>query len=263
MKKTLVLVLAVAMVFCFAACGKKEEAVEPVELTVFAAASLTEACTEIGKQYMAANPNVKITFNFDSSGTLLTQINEGAVCDLFISAAQKQMNTLDEAGALLDGTRLDLLENKCALAVADGNPKNIESFSQLCDMLKNEDIKFAMGNSDVPVGAYTQNIFKYYGVDEAAVASKITYGGNVKAVTTAVSESTVDCGIIYASDAYSAGLTVVALSTSEETGGRVIYPAAVLKASTLQDEAKAFLEYLQGPEASAAFEAVLFTPLAK
>ncbi len=120
-----------------------------------------------------------------------------------------------------------------------------------------------MGNSDVPVGQYTQKIFAYYGVDEAAVASKITYGDNVKAVTSAVSESSVDCGIVYASDAYSAGLTVVALATFEETGGRVIYPAAVPKASEHQDEAKAFLEFLKGPEASAEFEKVLFTPLAK
>ncbi len=100
------------MVLCFAACGRKEEAQEDVEITVFAAASLTEACTEIGKLYEAADPHIKVVFNFDSSGKLLTQIQEGAVCDVFISAAQKQMNTLDEAGSLLEGTRLDLLENK-------------------------------------------------------------------------------------------------------------------------------------------------------
>ena len=263
MKKILAVLLALVMVFCFAACGKKEEAKEDVEITVFAAASLTEACTEIGKLYEAANPHVKVVFNFDSSGKLLTQIQEGAVCDVFISAAQKQMNALDEAASLLEGTRLDLLENKCALAVADGNPKDVKDFAQLCDLLKNGDIKFAMGNSDVPVGQYTQKIFAYYGVDEAAVASKITYGDNVKAVTSAVKESAVDCGIVYASDAYSAGLTVVALASFEETGGRVIYPAAVLKASEYQDEAKAFLEFLKRAEASAEFEKVLFTPLAK
>ena len=223
---------------------------------------------------MAENQNVKISFNFDSSGKLLTQIKEGAVCDLFISAAPKQMNALD--GTLKDnadknpdgldmlvaGSRIDLLENKVALAVPEGNPKSIESFDQLADLLKNGEVMLAIGNSDVPVGQYTQKIFAYYEIDEAAIASKLTYGSNVKEVTTAVSEGTVDCGIIYASDAYSANLQVVATATAEMCG-QVIYPAAVLNTSANQDAAAAFLAYLQGAEASAEFEAVLFTPLSK
>ena len=120
----------------------------------------------------------------------------------------------------------------------------------------------AIGNSDVPVGQYTRKIFAYYEIDESAIASKLTYGNNVKEVTTAVSEGTVDCGIIYASDAYSANLTVVATATAEMCG-QVIYPAAVLNTSEHQDAAAAFLAYLQGAEASAEFEAVLFTPLSK
>ena len=120
----------------------------------------------------------------------------------------------------------------------------------------------AIGNSDVPVGQYTQKIFKFYDIDENAIAAKLTYGSNVKEVTTAVSEGTVDCGIIYASDAYSAGLTVAATATAEMCG-QVIYPAAVLNTSEHQDAAAAFLTYLQGAEASAEFEAVLFTPLSK
>ena len=217
---------------------------------------------------------MKISFNFDSSGKLLTQIKEGAVCDLFISAAPKQMNALD--GTLKDnadknpdgldmlaaGSRIDLLENKVALAVAEGNPKDIDSFDKLAELLKSGDVKLAIGNSDVPVGQYTQKIFTYYDIDENAVADKLTYGSNVKEVTTAVSESTVDCGIIYASDAYSAGLTVAATATADMCG-QVIYPAAVLNTSAHQEAAAAFLTYLQGAEASAEFEAVLFTPLSK
>ena len=241
---------------------------------MFAAASLTESLTAIGNKYMAENENVKITFNFDSSGKLLTQITEGAVCDLFLSAAPKQMNALD--GSLKDdadknpdgldmlvaGSRIDLLENKVALAVADGNPKGIESFDQLAELLKSGEVMLAIGNSDVPVGQYTQKIFAYYGIDEASVADKLTYGSNVKEVTTAVSEGTVDCGIIYASDAYSAQLTVAAEATADMCG-QVIYPAAVLNTSANQEAAAAFLTYLQGEEASAEFEAVLFTPLSK
>ena len=240
---------------------------------MFAAASLTESLTAIGEKYMAENENVKISFNFDSSGKLYTQITEDAVCDLFISAAPKQMNQLD--GTLKDdaeknpdgldllvaGSRIDLLENKVALAVAEGNDKGIDSFDKLADLLKNGDVMLAIGNSDVPVGQYAQKIFKFYDIDENAIAAKLTYGSNVKEVTTAVSAGTVDCGIIYASDAYSAGLTVAATATAEMCG-QVIYPA-VLNTSEHQDAAAAFLAYLQSAEASAEFEKVLFTPLSK
>lgn len=284
MKKLISLLLALVMALSLAACGNKTDdktngddqqtSDETVELTVFAAASLTESLTAIGEKYMAENQNVKLSFNFDSSGKLLTQIKEGAVCDLFISAAPKQMNALD--GTLKDnadknpdgldmlaaGSRIDLLENKVALAVAEGNPKDIDSFDKLAELLKSGDVKLAIGNSDVPVGQYTQKIFTYYDIDENAVADKLTYGSNVKEVTTAVSESTVDCGIIYASDAYSAGLTVAATATADMCG-QVIYPAAVLNTSAHQEAAAAFLTYLQGAEASAEFEAVLFTPLSK
>ncbi len=287
MKKFISLLLALVMALSLVACGnttttddtaKTEDdaatTAESVELTVFAAASLTESLTAIGNKYMAANPNVKLSFNFDSSGKLLTQIKEGAVCDLFISAAPKQMNALD--GTLKDdadknpdgldllvaGSRIDLLENKVALAVADGSDKGIDSFDKLAELLKSGDVTLAIGNSDVPVGQYTQKIFKFYDIDETTVASKLTYGSNVKEVTTAVSEGTVDCGIIYASDAYSANLKVVDTATAEMCG-QVIYPAAVLNTSANQEAAAAFLTYLQGDEASAEFEAVLFTPLSK
>ena len=286
MKKFISLLLALVMALSLVACGNKnagdtqktddnaDTPAETVELTVFAAASLTESLTAIGEKYMAANENVKISFNFDSSGKLLTQIKEGAVCDLFISAAPKQMNALDGTlkddadknpdglDMLVEGSRIDLLENKVALAVSEGNDKGIDSFDKLADLLKNGDVMLDIGNSDVPVGQYTQKIFAYYGIDETAIADKLSHGSNVKEVTTAVSEGTVDCGIIYASDAYSAGLTVAATATAEMCG-QVIYPAAVLNTSANQEAAAAFLTYLQGAEASAEFEAVLFTPLSK
>lgn len=281
MKKLIPLLLALVMALSLVACGNKaddnktdDKASDPVDLTVFAAASLTESLTAIGEKYMAANGNVKISFNFDSSGKLLTQIQEGAVCDLFISAAPKQMNALD--GTLKDdaeknpkgqdllvaGSRIDLLENKVALAVAEGNDKGIDSFDKLAELLKSGDVKLAIGNSDVPVGQYTQKIFKFYDIDESAIADKLTYGSNVKEVTTAVSEGTVDCGIIYASDAYSAKLTVAAEATADMCG-QVIYPAAVLNTSKQQAAAADFLKYLRSAEASSEFEKVLFTPLSK
>ena len=248
---------------------------DSVELTVFAAASMTETLNRIAEDYKAVDPNVTLTFNFASSGDLLTQIKEGADCDVFISAAPKQMNALD--GSLKDdtdknpdgldelqgGTRIDLLENKVTLAVPEGNPKGIKSFDNLAEKLKNGDVLLAIGNSDVPVGQYTQKIFSYYKLDEKALADAgvLTYGSNVKEVTTQVSEGAVDCGIIYATDAFSAGLDTIDEATADMCG-QVIYPAAVLKNSTHADEAKAFLDYLTTDEASKVFESVGFTTLA-
>ncbi len=246
---------------------------EPVELIVFAAASMTETLNTIAEKYKEVAPNVTLVFNFDSSGTLKTQIQEGADCDVFISAAPKQMNALDAAkdaeGGNTDGldfvlseTRINLLENKVALAVPEGNPKGITSYDDLAAKLSEGSVTLAIGNSDVPVGQYTQKIFTYYGLSEDELNTKgvLTYGSNVKEVTTQVSEATVDCGIIYATDAFSAGLTVIDTATAEMCG-QVIYPAAVLNITKNQEAAQAFLEYLTGEEASAVFEAVGFSPI--
>ena len=237
---------------------------EPVELYVFAAASMTETMDQIKEKYEAENPGIMIVPTYDSSGTLLKQIQEGADCDLFISAAPKQMNALEEAGSLAEGSRIDLLENKVTLAVPEGNPKGIESFDQLSELLKSGDVFLCMGNSDVPVGQYTQKIFAFYDLNEEELAKTgvLTYGSNVKEVTTQVKENSVDCGIIYATDAFSAGLETVDSATTEMCG-QVIYPASVLKDSKNAEAAQAFLDYLTGSEASEIFRSVGFTPLGK
>lgn len=279
MKKFLSLLLAGVMALSMAACGSSapaestnEPAAEPVELVVFAAASMTETLTTIGEQYKEVAPNVTLTFNFDSSGTLKTQIEEGAEVDLFISAGQKQMNQLDKDAdpaintAGLDfvepGTRINLLENKVTLVVPEGNPKGVDSFDTLIAGLKDGSLMLAMGNSDVPVGQYTQKILKYYEVSEEDLANAgvITYGTNVKEVTTQVSEAVVDCGVVYCTDAFSAGLTVVDSATAEMCG-QVIYPAAVMNVSAHKAEAQAFLDYLTTDAAMAVFEGVGFAPV--
>ena len=251
------------------------QSAQTTELTVFAAASMTETLNQIAEDYKTVDPNVSLTFNFASSGDLLSQIREGADCDVFISAAPKQMNALDGSlkddadknpdglDELLDGTRIDLLENKVVLAVPEGNPKGIESFDKLADQMGAGEVFLAIGNSDVPVGQYTRKIFAHYGLDEQSLAGAgvLTYGSNVKEVTTQVSEGAVDCGIIYATDAYSAGLESVDEATADMCG-QVIYPAAVLRNSAHPDEAKAFLDYLTGEDAGKVFESVGFTPLA-
>ena len=252
--------------------ASSEAAGESVELIVFAAASLTETLNAIAQDYSAENPGVTFRFNFDSSGTLKTQIQEGADCDLFLSAGQKQMNQLDitaSADVNTDGldfvdpsTRVDLLENKVVLCVPEGSDKGIDSFDALAEHLKAQDILFCMGNSDVPVGQYTQKILAYYDLDEEALAAAgvITYGSNVKEVTTQVSEASVDAGVVYCTDAYSAGLTPVDEATKEMCG-QVIYPAAVMKNALHAEAAKEFLAYLRTDKAATVFESVGFTAL--
>lgn len=309
MKKTLAFLMALCILFALAACGSSVSsdslddilssvqsletsvntlAEQPVdddeevpaperaysgELIVFAAASMTETLTEIGDRFMEENPDVTIAFNFDSSGTLKTQIEEGADVDVFISAGQKQMNQLDiqadpEVNTdgldyVLSETRFNILENKVALAVPDGNPAGIESYDDWAEKLAAGDIFMAMGNEDVPVGQYTQKILAYYEMseEELAAAGSITYGSNVKEVTTQVSEGTVDCGIIYQTDAFSADLTVVDTADAEMCG-QVIYPAAVMNVSGNPELAEAFLAFCTTPESAAVFEADGFTPLA-
>jgi molybdate transport system substrate-binding protein len=243
---------------------------EQTELIVFAAASMTETLQEISGLYAKAAPNIKLVFNFDSSGTLKTQIQEGADCDLFISAGQRQVDQLDitapasvnteKLDFILASSRINLLENRVTLVVPKGNPKNIKDFNGMADAISGRQILLAMGNSDVPVGQYTQSILKFFNLDEKALAAsgKITYGSNVKEVTTQVSEASVDCGIVYCTDAFSARLEVVDYATTDMCG-RVIYPAAVLKTGKNQEAAQAFLNYLGTPEAMAVFEKVGFS----
>ena len=173
------------------------------------------------------------------------------MCDLFPlsrSAANGQLDAAADPSVNTEGLDFcarrqprGLLENKVTLAVPADNPKGIDSFDSLAEHLRAGDILLAMGNSDVPVGQYTQKILAYYGLDEAALASAgcITYGTNVKEVTTQVSEGSVDAGVIYCTDAFSAGLTIVDEATAEMCG-QVIYPAAVLNTSAHQTEAQAF-----------------------
>ena len=245
------------------------DAGKKTELVVFAAASMTETLNQIKTDYEAQHKDVTLTYNFDSSGTLKTQIQEGATCDVFISAAQKQMDQLDASkdetanpeklDFINSDSRMDLLENKVVLVVPENNPKNINSFDDLKSKLESGDVLMAMGNSDVPVGQYTQKILQYLGLDEKALADagEITYGSNVKEVTTQVSEGSADCGIVYYTDAYSAGLKVVGEAT-EEMCGKTIYPAAVMKNSQHPEQAQEFLAYLSSDAAAKVFEKVGF-----
>lgn len=272
------LALAVSMTACLTGCGRTNtdtnaDVGEKTELVVFAAASMTETLNQIKTDYEAQHKDITLTYNFDSSGTLKTQIQEGATCDVFISAAQKQMDQLDaskdntanpeQLDFINSDSRMDLLENKVVLVVPENNPKNINSFDDLKSKLESGDVLLAMGNSDVPVGQYTQKILQYWGLDEKTLADagEITYGSNVKEVTTQVSEGSADCGVVYYTDAYSAGLKIVGEAT-EEMCGKTIYPAAVMKNSEHPEQAQEFLAYLSSDAAAKVFEKVGFAAVA-
>ena len=254
-------------------CSSTPTTSEQTEVVVFAAASLESALTQIAQTYEAQHEDVKLTFTFDSSGTLKTQIEEGAVCDLFLSAAQKQMNQLDSqdtTGTNTDGldfvysdTRIDLLENQVVLAVPPENPGKINS---LTDLASGDDL-LCIGNDDVPVGAYSLEILDYlgYSLDQLEDQGKVTYASNVSEVARQVQEGVVDAGMVYATDASTYGLNVVDAATPEMCQ-QVIYPAAVMKSGQADsyDAAEEFLTYLYTNEkAISVWKDVGFTLIAQ
>ncbi len=282
MKKFKTLIALGLLASTLASCGSNDK----VDITVFAAASMTETMNQVKEKYEAAHSNVRLLTNYLGSGKLSEQIQQGADCDLFISADQKTMNAIDKEGGTQTekdyvdhSTRVNFLENKVALAVSSTNTLNIKSFADIKTHLLagTAGFKLCIGAAAVPVRNYTNEIFTYFGFTDEQIASfkqkdLITEGSDVKGVTKNVSEGTVSAGIIYQTDAFSANLTVVDKATTEMCS-QVIYPAAIMKNavvkseseskwSTKQEEAKKLLEYLRGEEATKIFEAVGFSKAA-
>lgn len=246
--------------FILSSCSKNSnEKIQKKDLKVFCAASLTETMEEIKKIYEQQNENINLIYTFDSSGTLKKQIEQGVDVDIFFSAAQKQMDQLstDKNDFIDKSTRFDILENKVVLAVAEGNPEKIEKFE---DLTRHDISKIALGNSDVPVGQYSEELLKNLGIFEK-IKENVSFGSNVKEVTTWVKQKVSSCGIIYSTDAYSAGLEVVDTADKTELNTQVLYPVAVLKNSKMKDESKKFLEFLKTDTCKKIFEKVGFTPV--
>lgn len=228
------------------------------DMTVFAAASMTEVLDELKGEFEKENPDISLSFNFDSSGTLKTQIESGAEADVFVSAAQKQMDELEESDLIEKDTRIDLLENEVSLAVSETG-KDITSFE---DLASDKVEKIALGNEDVPVGQYSEEVLKNLGIWEN-IQDKVSFGSNVKEVTSWVDENVVDCGIVYKTDAKTAGLDIVAVADDSMLENRVIYPAAVLKNAKDKEKAQKYIDFLQSDKAAEIFEKYGFKPLAK
>lgn len=266
MKKTttILIIFALILIGCQAQpTPASEEPAEEIELYVFAAASLTETFEQIGSIFEAANPGVKVIFTFDSSGTLKTQIEQGAIVDVFVSSAQKQMNELEAGNTantrgldfVLANTRINVVENIITLAVASGKPAAVLTFA---DLTSDEVDLIALGNSDTPVGQYSEELLTSLGIWDQ-IQQKVTFGSNAKEVTTWVSEGVADCGIIFNTDAFSAGLEVVAEAAPDLLKTPVVYPGAVLKNSQHQTQAQAFLDFLRSAEAQSILTSVGFS----
>ena len=262
MKKTMLLPLISCAFMALTGCKNKEE---KKDVYIFAAASMTETLNQIKTKYMEAHQDVNLLFNFKGSGDLQTQIEQGADCDLFISAAPKQMNNLQNENLIDVSTRINLLENKVVLATTQENPSNVTGFQNTVDRILADESGFVVAVGEfpnkVPAGEYANKIYQSLDLTINDHTGHFTKESDVKGVTAKVSNGGAACGVIYATDAYSAGLKTIETATKEQCGGQVIYPAAVTANAKQADLAKAFLEYLQGSEAKAIFESVGFTAL--
>lgn len=224
---------------------------EPVELTIATAASLTDVTAEIAEAYKAVAPNVTLTFTYGSSGSLQTQIEQGAPVDIFMSAAQKQMNALEEQSLLLDSSRINLLENKVVLIVPVDSELGLTGF----DELASDDVKtVAMGDpASVPAGQYAEEVLSALGIKDG-VEAKANFGTDVRQVLTWVEGGEVDAGIVYATDAATTDKVSVICEAPADSVKQIIYPVAILNESQLAEEAQAFIDFLKTDECAALFD---------
>ena len=223
----------------------------PAELQVSAAASLTDAMKELGGMYEKEHGNTKLVFNFGSSGALQQAIENGGAADVFISAAQKQMNALDEKKLLADGTRADLLINEVVLITAKDSKLNLPDFKAVLDPAVEH---IALGEpKGVPGGQYSEEVFTKLGILDQ-VRERAVYGSDVRQVLAWVETGDADAGVVYATDAAVSDKVKVAAVAPEDTHKPIVYPAAVLKDAKNMKEAKDFLAFLQTDTAKKVFE---------
>ena len=267
-KRVLALVLSLVLALgAMTACKKNDDnsaskdtkSSKKTEIVVLAAASLTDVTAKLKEMY-EKNNNVKLTFSYGSSGALMTQIEEGAPADIFMSAANKQMNELKDKNLMNNDTIVELLENKVVLIVPKDSKASVSSFD---DVASSKVSQVALGEpGSVPVGQYSEEIFTSLNILDK-VKSKAVYGSDVRAVLSYVESGNVDCGVVYATDAMTTKNVKVICSAPEGSCKKVIYPVGVVKSSKVTDESKKFIEFLQSDEAKAVFEEYGFSSVSK
>ena len=228
---------------------------ENKEIYVLAAASLTDVLTELANNYKKET-STEIIFSFASSGALQAQIEASAPADIFFSAAQKQMNALEEKGLIDSETRKDLLENKVVLISPKNSNLNIKSFT---DITNSNVKKLGLGEpKSVPVGQYSEEILSNLSILDIA-KEKAVYGSDVRNVLDWVETAEVDCGIVYATDAKIAKNINIIAEAPEGTNKKVIYPISIIKSSQNKEEAKKFIEYISTDKSKEIFQNYGFT----
>lgn len=261
-RKLIVIALLTALMMTFVACGSNTPQenshanTKAVELNVSAAASLTDALSEIKELYIEDHPHININYNFAASGQLSKQIAEGAPVNIFISANQDKMDELEEQGLILEDTRQDLLSNIVVLIA--GKDSNINDFMDLTEPSV-EKIGFGEPAS-VPVGTYGKQVLESLNI-WGQVEQKLLLAKNVRQVLSYVDSGNVDAGIVYKTDAMLATNAVVVAEAPKDSHEPVVYPMAVLKESRNIDDAKQFLDFLTSKEATVVLDKYGFTSI--
>jgi molybdate transport system substrate-binding protein len=222
-----------------------------IELNVCAGVGLADAINEINSLYMQENKNITIIANFAASGTLQKQIEQGAPEDVFISAAAKQMDALQDGGLIIDDTRHDLLNNTIVLVVPNNSTLDITDF---LDLLNEDVVKVAIGDPEfVPAGTYGKQALEVLGIYEQ-VQSKLILGSDVRQVLGYVEAGNVDAGIVYATDAAITDNVKIAAEAPDEVNRQIVFVVAAIKSCENVEAAKAYIDFLFGDKASAIFE---------
>ncbi|HEX4002158.1 MAG TPA: molybdate ABC transporter substrate-binding protein [Candidatus Acidoferrales bacterium] len=221
------------------------------DLTISAAISLKDALDATKQAYASQAPAVSLSMNYGASGTLQLQIEQGAPVDVYISAAPKQMDALESKGMLLAGTRKDLLRNEIVLIVPRESTLGMSSFQ---DLLKPDVKRVALGEPvTVPAGKYAQEVLTHFGI-YSQVNGKAVLAKDVRQVLTYVETGDVDAGIVYTTDGLSTNKVKIVATAPPDSHEPVIYPVAVIKTTKDAAAAKAFEDFLSGPQARAIFE---------
>jgi molybdate transport system substrate-binding protein len=262
MRKVVALWLVLFMVSLLGGCAAKtapeQTTVEPVEITVFAAASLQDAAQELKTAYESKHKESKITYNFASSGKLQKQIEEGAPSDLFISAGKSQMDTLEKQALIDKDSRLNLLGNKLVLIAPSDS--TLKDFNGLLDASVS---KIAIGEPEtVPAGKYGREVLQSLKLWDG-VQSKLVFTNNVRQVLTYVESGNVEAGLVYKSDLYGSEKAKEIAPAPADSHSPIVYPAAVVSDSKQKEAAADFLAFLCTPEAGQIFSKYGFDPLAK
>lgn len=240
----------------FTGCDSKDNSAKQTEVLISAAASMTDVLQEVAENYKIVSPSTTLIFTFGSSGALQTQIEEGAPTDIFMSAAQKQMTALEEKDLIVKESKKTLLVNKVVLITPKNSNLSLTSFE---DLNRDEVTMIALGEpASVPVGQYSQEVFTSLEILDK-VKTKAVYGSDVRAVLTWVESGEVDCGVVYATDAYSTDQVKIVAEAPEGSHKEVTYPVAIIKSSKNVEKAQKFLDYLSTDEAVKTFEKYGFT----